>query len=273
MDTSTQIKKMQAARALRLGDKSPRQVGAEKANLVLLWIYRWGWASPTTVGLVGSDNQNGLAARLVRRGFLNKIRTESGGGQRDVPAYILTLTELGRHEVERLITDPDDLLPYDVDPYRINQTLLRHDHMAQTATAKALASGTISGYQTERELRQKSQKSMKQPDVVWQQGSDHLTAVEIELSAKWERDLDQFVRSCIYAMTEGRNGEPPRFQHIAVVSDAPAIVTRYKRAFSPGASYGIWKRDEKSRHWKQERTAEVPDWVEERMLWKLVEHR
>lgn len=272
MTTNERIEKMQAARRERLGDRSPRQVGAEKARAALLWVYRWGWASPTTVGLVGDDNQAGLAARLVKRGFMTKTRTESGGGQRDVPAYMLTLTDLGLHEVERSFADPDDLLPYDVDPYRINQALLRHDHMAQTATAKALANGAISGYQTERELRQRSQDGVKQPDVVWHQGSERI-AVEVELSAKWERDLDQFVRSCIWAMAKGKNGEPPRFQRIALVSDAPAIVARYKRAFAPGAAYGVWKRDEKSRHWKQEGTATVPEWVAGRMLWKLVEHR
>lgn len=272
METSERIEKLQAARRERLGDRSPRQVGAEKAMAALLWVYRWGWASPTTIGLVGDDNQAGLAARLVRRGFLTKTRTESGGGQRDVPAYMLTLTELGLHEVERSFSDPDELMPYPIDPYRINQALLRHDHMAQTATAKALASGAITGYKTERELRQRSQDAWKQPDVVWLQGAERI-AVEVELSAKWERDLDQFVRSCIYAMAKGQNGEPPRFQRVALVSDAPAIVTRYKRAFAPGASYGIWKRDEKSRHWKQENTAKVPDWVAGKMLWKLVEHR
>lgn len=272
MEASERIERMRSAAKERHGDKNMRQVGREKMLAALLWVYRWGWASPTTVGLVGDDNQAGLAARLVKRGFLAKTRTESGGGQRDVPAYMLTLTELGLHEVERSFTDPDELLPYEIDPYRINQALLRHDNMAQTATAKALASGAISGYQTERELRQRSQDGVKQPDVVWHQGSERI-AVEVELSAKWERDLDQFVRSCIWAMAKGKNGEPPRFQRIALVSDAPAIVARYKRAFAPGAAYGVWKRDEKSRHWKQEGTATVPEWVAGRMLWKLVEHR
>lgn len=270
MVANSRLEKMQAARREKLGDRSPRQVGAEKAMAALRWIYRWGWSSPTTISLVGDDNQAGLAARLARRGFLTKTRTESGGGQRDVPTFMLTLTELGLHEVERSFTDSEDLQPYDIDPYRINQALLRHDHMAQTATAKALAKGSITSYQTERELRQRSQDGVKQPDIVWIKGDDRW-AVEVELSAKWERDLDQFVRACIYAMAVGENNEPPRFNRIILVSDAPAIVNRYKRAFAPGASFGIWKRDEKSRHWKREDTQSVPDWVAKRMVWKIVE--
>lgn len=263
---------MQLARINRLGDKSSREIGKEKALQVLHWVYRWGWTSPTTAGVVGNDNQNGLAARLVRRGFLNKTRTESGGGERGVPTYILTLTQLGIQEVERSFKDDQDLRPYNIDPFRVNQALLRHDHMAQSATATALKKKDIFHYESPSELGQRSADGIKQPDVIWF-GENLKMGIEVELTGKWGRELDQFVRGCLIALVSPNNGAPSRFTQIGIVSDAPAILNRYKKAFLPGARYSVWERDEHSRHWKKVSDSVVPSWIKGKIVWKLIGER
>jgi DNA-binding PadR family transcriptional regulator len=269
MDTSNRNVQLQEGRkALQLAGKSPRQVGQERAKLALRWIYDWGWSTPTAVELLAGGNRSGLATRLVQRGLVNRTRTESGGGHRDVPAYLLTLTEGGVQEVERWLESESSLLPYDIDPYKINQAVLRHDTIAQMATIRALKNDTIQGYMTERQLAQRSESRIKQPDVVWIQKIEDTRlklAIEVELSAKWARDLDQFVHSCVLALS----GDSPRFDQIILITDSPAILTRYKSAFQSGNEYNLWERDQR-RHWIATDSAHVPENAANRFLCKLV---
>ena len=258
------LAKMRMARQEILNGQSPRERGDEKMRLALDWIYRWGYSSPKVIELIGGAARSGLSARLVKRGLLRSTRTESGGGLKGVPDVILTLTELGQQEIERV---SNKLLQYDQDPYRVNQLKLRHDTLAQTATAKALTNGSIQDFRTERELAQRSQQGVKQPDVLW--AMDNLrVAVEIELTAKWDRLLDQFVDSCINALSSS-NEKEPRFHQILLATDSPAISKRYKAAFDPGQTYGIWKKDDKAGRWKMDGTRKVPNWIEGKFVCKL----
>lgn len=247
---------------------SPREIGRKKLLRALVWVYVWGWSSASILSMVACDNGNGLTARAARLGFLKKTRTESGGGRKDVPAHVVTLTAAGVAEVERTLHSEDELLPYPFDAYKINQALLRHDTLAQLYTARMLLAGSISGYVTERQMRGKSTNGTKQPDVVWV-GAQGKWAVEIELSAKWKRDLDHFVGACIDALTPGDDGSPARFDLLCVLSDAPAILQRYKKAFSPGAPLGVWQRDAQ-RHWFKTGERAVPEWVSGKVVWKNI---
>lgn len=270
IDTKNErLANMNAARAARLAGKSPRQVGRERALAALTWIYRWGWSTPTAISVLVNDNQTGLSTRLVKTGLVSRTRTESGGGHKDVPSYILTLSKLGIEEVERHLETEDDLLPTSCDPYKVNQALLRHDHIAQLSTARALLSKTIAGYLTPHQIAQKSESGIKQPDATWLLGNGSKIGLEVELSAKWERDLDVFVRSCILAMRT-TDTQPAALQAIAVVTDSQAIKKRYRAAFAKGATYGIWERDQ-NRHWKQVRTANVPEWVSQKVFFKGIQ--
>lgn len=268
MDVIERCETMRIAREKVLNGKTPRQRGEEKTLTALDWIYRWGWSSPSTVELIGGAKRSGLAARLVRNGLLLSTKTESGGGVRGVPTSILTLTRLGLEEIERF---REVLLPYQLDPFRIRQDKLRHDQLAQHLTAKGLLQGTLQDFHSEIELAQRSAAAVKQPDVLWVLPDGQRCAVEIELSAKWGRDLDGFVRGCLLALAS-REERPARFNFVAVVSDSPAIIKRYQAAFSPGARYGVWQKDER-RHWQKTADKTVPDWVEGRMLWRLIESK
>jgi hypothetical protein len=258
-----------AIRALQLAGRSPHEVGLEKEREVLTWTYAWDWTSPTIAALVGRDNQNGLASRLVRQGLLKKTRTESGGGQAGVPAYMLTLTSGGVSKVERHIEKEEQLLRYNTDPYKINQALLRHDILSQATTVKALREGSITQYWTPAQYRTKAEFGVKEPDVIWETKEGETIAVEIELSAKWGRDIDQFIGSCVRGLSQ-IDYEKPRFSRIAIVTDSKAIYDRYKRAFEPGAHYGYWEYFDISKRWKQTDSRQVPRWIKERMLWKLL---
>ena len=257
-----------AARAAKLDGKTPLQVGAAKTKTALDWVYRWGLPSPTILDMLGGSARRGLAARLVRNGLLLSTRTSSGGAVRGVPAYILTLTETGQAEVERLC---ENLLPYERDPYKAirQQDHLRHDHLAQMATARAVIDRKIAGYRTEKELAEASAHGMKQSDVVWLL-DDLAMGIEVELTSKFERRLDQFVFGCIQALF-GNASQPPRFRWISIITDSPAIKRRYEKALMPGAKYRVWSKDKRGYWVSANETKTVPENIKGRIIWQFID--
>jgi hypothetical protein len=247
---------------------SPRARGAEKTRTALDWIYRWGWASPSILDLVTDGKRTGLAARLTRQKLITTTKTESGGGVQGIPIHILTLTSVGLDEVERL---REDLLQYQTDPYRIDQTKLRHDQLAQKATINALKSGTIANFKTPHELAAKSAKGVKQPDVLWIRSDGTRMGIEVELSAKWDRKLDQFILGCLESLEKNTaKPKPNEVDSIALVSDSKAILRRYAKAFEPGQDLVIWEKNERG-FWSQQGTIPVPKTIEGKILCKFIE--
>jgi len=223
--------------------KSPKKVGEEKAEIALDWVYRWGWASPGTLDILGNSARRGLAARLAKRGFLKKTRTESGGAVSGVPAFILTLTDLGISEVERNRTE--NCMPYEQSPWKaVNQMFLRHDQLVQEATAKAIIAGTITSYQSPKEFKEKSEIGIKQPDAIW--NTEGVTqAIEVELTRKYDRQLDQFSSGCLDLL------RTRKFDFICFISDSKAILKAYQTALSKNSTYSKWKKNERG-IWKIE---------------------
>lgn len=265
MEQQDRTSKARARLAEVLEGKNARQRGEEKALLALDWVYRWGCSSPSIVDMLSGTAAAGLTARLIRRGLLVKTKTESGGGRKDVPNFIVTLSLSGLEEIERV---RDELLPYDLDPFKVRQDQLRHAMIGQAATARNLLGGAISGFQSETEMAQKSKRGAKQPDICWLMPDSRRIGVEIELSAKWGRDLDEFVSACLIA-TSRRDETGPRFDEIWVVTDSPAIEKRYTAAFSPGKTVNIWKKNDQ-RRWVVEKPANVPDWAKDRITCHLL---
>ncbi|MEM5449104.1 hypothetical protein [Paraburkholderia guartelaensis] len=265
MEQQDRASKARARLAEALGGKSARQRGEEKTLRALDWVYRWGCSSPSIVDMLSGAAAAGLAARLVRRGLLVKTKTESGGGRKDVPNFILTLSVNGLEEAERV---RDELLPYELDPFKVRQNQLRHAIIGQAATARNLLSGAITGFLSEAEMAQKSKRGAKQPDICWLMPDGRRVGVEVELTAKWGRDLDEFVGACLFA-TSRREEAGPRFEEIWVVTDSPAIARRYTTAFSPEQTVNIWKKNDQ-RRWVVEKNAKVPDWAKDRITCHLL---
>lgn len=229
------------------------------------WVYRWGWSSPSTIDSLAGTVRRGLAARLVRQGLLRSTRTASGGGVKGVPATILTLTATGLSVVERV---RESLLAYELDPYRYRQDQLRHYQLAQAATDQGLQLGKISSFQTEKEYAALSEAGIKQPDIIWFLPQGLKTGVEVELSAKWGRELDHFILACLRAL-QAKDGQPATLDFIALVSDSPAILNRYQAAFQPGAKFNRWRKDERSR-WEVADAVQVPIWAKGKLQCRLI---
>ena len=252
-DTKIETQLAAARAVLAATGKSPRQIGEEARLAVIRWIYRWGYSSATSIQQLLGRTAAGYTQKLARQGWLQVVNTESG-----TPKCYFTLSELGLQEAER---HAEVLLRYpEIDPYRINQKLIRHNLIAQHVTIDSMRAGFTIDYRTERMINQAGNKSgEKIPDVVWITTSGLPTGVEVELSAKWERDLDQFVLGVIQALIS-ENDKPARYDRFAIITDSPAIKKRYSNAFQPGAVLPIWQKDTRQ-HWVIEKTAKVPGWV------------
>lgn len=241
----------------------PVKAGQIKTKKALLWVYRWGWSTSTILEIVGGAKGSGLASRLVRRGLLKATKTEAGPAA-GAPTAILTLTQQGQNEVEKYIENQDDLIEYQLDPYRIDQSKIRHGQLAQSATAKNLRDGGIVDYITEPMGASKSKKYAKQHDIIWIYEDGEKIGVEVELSAKWKRKLDEFVLSCILSIKN------KVVSGIYIATDSKAIQNRYSVAFEVGKEFGKWEKSELGFS-KQVDTHKVPEFIKGKVTCILIE--
>lgn len=269
-----QASNIDAARARlaeALAGRTTREVGRAKDLKAANWIYRWGWSSPSVVDMVASPGRRGVAARLVKKGWAVRHPTPQGSGQKGVPAEVLVLTPDGVAEVEAELNEAQ-LLPYPTKPDQaIPWHQLRHDGLVQLWTARKLAAEQIIGYVTPREMTGRpSGSGVKQPDAVWRKDKLAL-AVELELTAKKERELHQAVLAILQAVHPGNETKQKGpYDAVAILSHSAAILDRYRRLLKPGATITTYQRDA-ARHWKASGQAKVPDWIGGRVLLEKVE--
>ena len=250
------ITTLNAAKSLKMNGQSPRERANEKAKKVLDWVYRWGYVSAKTAELVCNTSRTSIAKRLEKSGFLISTKTEAGGSLANLPSALFTLSALGLELVEK---DRETLIEYELDPFKIRQDQLRHNEIAQIITANQLNEKRIVEFLTEKECAQKSEKGKKQPDIVWKTQDNYVFYVEIELSAKWSRKLDQFVEYNVVALCE------KKCHKILIYSDSDAIIKRYKEAFAPGREIKIWEKNEKG-FYNCKETDVIPDFVKGKVI-------
>ena len=246
-----------ANRERLLAGMSPRARGKHKEQLALKWIYKWGWSAPSVIDSLAGNVGRGLSSRLVKRGLLIETRTGNGGITKGVPSKILTLTRTGLNDVERLL-DKDELLPYELDPHKIKQDFLRHGLYAQKVTANVMGSEKFIGFQTEKEIQRIAESGVKQHDVIWHIDNARI-GVEIELTAKWNRPFDQFIIGCAQSITSGAVNQ------LFLISDAPAIIKRYKQALTGGNQIPRWEQNKK-RFWEINGSFTLPEGIERKVL-------
>lgn len=235
--------------------KSPTELGKANRLKVLDLIYKWGCTSPSIVQNFLEITKGGYLQKLSEQRLLKKVKTESGN-----PQFIYTLTETGLADAERHALT--QIRYAEIDPYRINQQLLRHNLLAQAITVNSLMAGAIDDYLSERMISIQDASGQKRVDAVWIKAGIHI-GVEIELSKKWERDLDDFVLKIITAI------QSEKYSQFIIFSDSPAIIAGYSSAMKAGSPLKIWKKDQKG-FWKVEKIDVVPDWLLNKVSFQLI---
>ena len=250
------LAKAQAAAKEQLERGSPRQRGVERTEEALEWVYKWGWSTPTVLEIQAGTFRSGLAARLVKNGFLNRIQAPSGGIN-STPSFLLTLTEKGFEEAVRIT---DKLLQYETDPHRINLKNVTHDEIVQRVTALRLwgdGGAQIGEYLTPKSLAHWNQNQIKIPDVIWkidQNGETKTIAVELELTPKFAVEFDRFI-DMVAGLVDGRNlnaDKKPIFDGVEIYSKSPALIRKYKASLFEGSRTPVWQKEPgKTGRWKK----------------------
>lgn len=268
MEASTRSRRVVPNASLYLNGKSPRERAIEKQQKVLRWIHAWGFSAAEEIRRISGQEARGYATRLAKAGLLASTRTEAGGVVSGVPREYYTLSSLGLAEAERQ-TAYQFRYP-ELDPYRVNQRTLRHNLLAQRLTLNAMHEGRIAGCLTERQWATlPSRPRYKRPDVLWKDPAGDVIGVEVELTGKWDRDLDEFVDGVVTELT--MSGIHARtLQKFLIATDAKALAARYRKALSPGAGYRTWIKDQRG-HWRPEKELTVPDWIDDLVEVRLLD--
>lgn len=243
--------------------KSPREIGIQSKLKTFEWLYRFGYTSSSIGQLLVNKTSGGYLKRLVDQGWLRATNTESG-----LPLFFFTLAENGLQEAE---CHTSALYKYvEIDVYKVNQQTIRHNLIAQYSTLKALQAGRIVDYMTERMITKQGDKlGLKRPDVVWITKSGSCIGVEVELSAKWDRNLDDFLLKIIRAL-KSKDDKSSEYDSFIIISDSEAIINRYKKAMELNAPVRSWIKDGRG-HWVIDKNYNVPAWLIEKVDFQLLE--
>lgn len=214
-----------------------RAKGRQNEQLLVDWIYRWGFTSSMTIQRLLSRSAGGAAAHYCRKGLIKETRTASG-----TPAKFYTLTRAGLELAEYHAAAR---LPYrELEPYRVNQNQLRHDLLAQSLTLEQLQSGAAVDYLAPRQYSDAMRAPRhRRPDALWIGPDCQRTALEVELSGKWERALDQFFTDAWQSIHAGL------FDRVRVVSDSPGLLARYQKHAQAGAVVALWRQNQANLSW------------------------
>lgn len=251
------LAKAQAAAKGQLERGSPRARGVERTEEALEWVYKWGWSTPTILEINAGTFRSGLAARLEKNGFLNRIQAPSGGIN-STPSFLLTLTEKGFEEAVRIT---DKLLQYETDPHRINLKNVTHDEIVQRLTAlRTWGDGgeQIFEYLTPKNLASWKVDQIKIPDAIWKvdlNGETKTVAIEVELTPKFGVEFDRFV-NMVAGLVDGRNVGQDKtksiFDGVEIFSKSPALIRKYRASLSDGSKIPTWKKEPgKTGRWKK----------------------
>jgi len=253
------VERMQAGvEAMIAGGTSPRDRGLEKATLALQWIYVWGWTSSTVLGYVTNTARGTvLAARLEANGWIRRAPIRITSYYHIAPSDVLTITDAGVAELTALLGElPRTTRSAWTD--RVPKKDIIHDHWVQQLTLAY--QGRIPGANLDQAIIQEhglvkdfytplhpdlGTAEGKRPDTVWVMEDECLLAIELELSPKWSRELDQFVSGHLELQRREHN---PIYALVTFFTSADTA-KRYRQAMLPGAQVQPWLWDGQYRKW------------------------
>lgn len=241
-----------------LGDMTPRQLGAQKAAQGLDWVHRWGWSCGAVLStLAGTGRNSGLGARLVKNGWLRREPIKIVSSYTAVPTDLLTITDAG---VIELIALRGELAPSKADAVnkRIDRKNVIHDLKVQRLTLQFMGRlpdeeipseffeeyGLVTDFLTAHQHGEASLER-KIPDAVWVTESGHTLAIELELTPKYKRELDQFITGHISLQRREVGG----MDGLVTFFSSSAAADRYRAAMTPGSQITSWLRDSQKREW------------------------
>lgn len=219
---------------------SPTAQGLAHRITVATWVYRWGFSSDFVIQRLLQKQATGWAAHATKRKLLRATSTASG-----VPRRLYTLATQG---LELACQHSPKLLDYkEQDPLAINQATIRHELFCQHLALSMLRGSGTKHVLSGREWSPPAEARLKCPDFVVETPEGRKVGVEVELSAKFGRRLDEFVGDTLNTLSDEAGFH--QLDGFLIVSDIPALLERYKLAFTAGNLLRTWKKDQRG-HWR-----------------------
>ncbi|MCW0235742.1 MAG: hypothetical protein OJJ21_19230 [Ferrovibrio sp.] len=240
-----------------LNGMTPREKGAEKAAQALDWMYRWGWTTSSVIAtLAGTGRNSALAARLAKNGWAKRQPIRIVSSFHLTPTDILSITPEGVAELVALRGE----LPFSRQgsvSKRVVKKNVTHDLLVQKLTLMYMGRwpgsenedlpegyGPVTEFTTAHQLGEAT-LGEKIPDAIWCTESGHMLAIELELSPKYGRELDQFIKG--HLDLQRRATDP--VDGLVTFFASPDTAERYARAMSVGRRVQEWAYDKMRREW------------------------
>jgi len=214
-----------------------RRLGQLRLYSALDWCFRWQFTTAEQIAalLTSRDRRHyRWLASWERHGLIRRTPTLS-----PIAREIITLTPFGVTTLQSAlgnIGDDELLLRYQHDVSRINLNNLTHSIAVQMAVLLLVGANKIDRYATEHELSQISRKGVKQPDAILGNSENVHIALEVELTPKNRRLLDQAIAANLNLI---RNKEATGVWY---VSHLRSILDRIQNLLDSG-EISVWERD------------------------------
>ncbi len=217
---------------------SPNAQAEYNKYRAFILIYKFGFSTDKLITRILDKKATGWASSQVRRGWLRRIESVPPH-----PGPIFTLTHAGLAWIEQHVKNlhhyPEE------NPKNIHWPSLRHNLFCQAFLISQSKDDNFAGYRAERHHDLEVDKlGLKKPDMVFFGKDSTRIAVEAELSAKYERRLDDFVLKI--AKDLGFTGEK-KYHRYVIISPSEALLNRYKQAFEVGRYLREWHKDDRGR--------------------------
>ena len=249
-----------AARDVALNGLTTIEYSRKRAFKLCYWILRWGVTSPTLLDKVARSKRRGIGKKLVGKNLLKQSKTSGGGFSKGTPRHILTLTKIGLAFLLESGLDGDTDYKL-IDPTKVREDKLRHDFIAQLFTFENLEDGNIVDFIPEFLNKESHKANTKIADVIWIQVDGTRIGLEVELTPKFSRSLDQFIYGVIMALLD------KKVDRFLLLTDKQSIIDRYTEAMN-SKSVPIWFKNKQGRWTKKDEPFVIPSFIknEERFV-------
>jgi len=247
-----------ASRTKALNGLTTLEYSRKRAFAVCYWVLRWGVSTPSLIDKVSGATRLGVCQKLVEKGLLKKTKTASGGYVRGTARFIVTLTKLGLDFLQQGGLD-ESIISKLVDPAKIRQDKLRHDLIAQDFTFENLRDGNIADYIPEHLNTVPHKENTKIADCIWIHADGTRTGLEVELTPKFGRSLDQFIYNVCVALID------KKVDRFLLLTDRQSICDRYTAAMNSG-SVPLWFKNQQGRWTLKAQSFSTPKYLLEKLI-------
>ena len=236
---------------MRTNGLSPLGRAREKQRIALEWIYFWGFSTETILNIITNSHRRGLGEALKARGLVHKIplfTKQNLLSNESRSAY--SLTEDGLYLAQEYLSRAIFLEYNTSEPMRmIRQQQVQHELLLQKVIASLYSDDSLLRFYSTREMEKRQNELYKVPDAVIVHKTPlgiEETAIEIELSAKYRRDLDEFRSGHIFSI---ENCEAT-WSRVAIVSPNEHLLSHYKSSVKPDTPVQMWHKNSSSKRYE-----------------------